>query len=153
LGSFKTTAVNAKVLTKTTASWLKSGGTSRASSFSVGTPPASSFSTGTIKTQKPFSKPAPTPTRTIVFKTKAPVTKTPVKGIFSPTNWGKPTPYVAPKPKQGTWVAAKKSSGSGSSGGGGPPIGTFHPDSANIAAQKNPLLRSKNIGTGGKVTY
>ena len=113
-----------------------------------------------IKVSKPgiwsatnWGKPTPTPTKTTVFKTKAPVTKTPVKGIFSPTNWGKPTPYVAPKPKQGTWVAAKKSSGSGSSGGGGPPIGTFHPDSANIAAQKNPLLRSKNIGTGGKVTY
>jgi len=150
MGTFKTKAVSAKVLTKTTSSWLKSGGTSRASSFKSGTPPASSFSTGTIKTQSSSTKAASIPTRTIEFKT---VAKTPAKSIYSPTNWGKPTPYVAPKPKQGTWVAAKKSSGSGSSGGGGLPIGTFHPDSANIAAQKNPLLRSKNIGTGGKVTY
>jgi len=40
-------------------------------------------------------------------------------GIWSATNWGKPTPYVAPKPKvkAGTYVTPKptKSSGGGSS--------------------------------------
>ena len=114
MGTFKTKAVSAKVLTKTTSSWLKSGGTSRASSFSVGTPPASSFSTGTIKTQSSSTKAASIPTRTIKFKT---VAKTPAKSIYSPTNWGKPTPYVAPKPKQGTWVAPKSGGGSSSPSG------------------------------------
>jgi hypothetical protein len=148
---------------------LSSGGqSSRGSSFKVGTPPKSSassgpskpssFSTGTIKTQKPFTKTTPTPTRTIVFKTAPVPVKEKKPGIWSPVNYGKPTPYVAPKPKvkAGTYVTPKSSKSSGgSSGGGGPKIGTFHPDSTNKAmmAPGGGKLRSKNIGTGGKVTY
>jgi len=162
--------VNSKVLSPTTKKWLgaKGAGSSKGS-FVAGTPSKSSatsgpskpgtFSTGTIKTQKPFTKTVPTPTKTIVFKTAPVPVKEKKPGIWSPVNYGKPTPYVAPKPKvkAGTYVTPKstKSSSGGSSGGGGPKIGTFHPDSANKAmmAPGGGKLRSKNIGTGGKVTY
>lgn len=97
-------------------------------------------------------------------------TKTPSKpGIWSLQSYGNPVPYVAPKPTPvtvkkvkyttGTSVAPApkttvKKSSSGSSGGG-PKIGTHHPDSVNKAmtAPGGGKLRSKNIGTGGKVTY
>lgn len=170
MSSFKTKAkgVNSKVLSSTTSRWLgaKDAG-SQAGSFKVGTPPASSaksnaapsssFGTGVVKTQTTTIKTTPTPTRTIQFKTVTPAKK---PGIFSPVVL-KPTPYVAPKPnvKKGTYVIPKKSSGGGSSdsgsSGGGPKIGTFHPDSANkaMSAPGGSKLRSKNIGTGGKVTY
>ena len=173
--SFKTKkGVNSKVLSSTTSRWLGAKGAgSQKSSFVAGTPAKSSASSGPSKPssfktddrllqqkiERDTLKATPIPTKTIVFKTAPTPAKVKKPGIWSPTVF-KITPYVAPKPtvKSGTYVAPKKSSSGGSdsgSSGGGPKIGTFHPDSANKAmmAPGGGKLRSKNIGTGGKVTY